>query len=315
LVVLRSRERMAMVDLSEVEQLEGADALSARPYRTRMASGVIGSLALHGLVLVLIAWSWEHQAPPQSLKLVAVNLVRLGDKSTSPPSPQRAPVPQDKTESLPLPQSAQLASAPIVAPPPQPLTLIQPSAPYSGMTQKPTQETNSSRVIIKSVSRPTTTIARARRLSPNEQLAARLKLLAGLHQRVRPTSNHARHEDGTGISNTTAASADTVPGRYATYAVKDLIRAQVERRWNLDRARLGPRDWVVAIRIRFSPDGTVRRAEIVDNERLRSDRAYHDFALSARNAVLLSSPLSLPSGTYAFATDVVVDFASRQVLQ
>jgi outer membrane biosynthesis protein TonB len=306
---------MAMVDISEVKQLDCADALSASRYRTRMRSGFIGSLALHGLVLGLIALSWENQAPPQSIKVVPVNLVRLSDKSTSPPSPQMAPIPQDKASALPLIESAQVALAPIVAPQPQPLTPIQPSAPHSGATQKPKQETNGPRTVVKSVSRPTTTIARAHRLSPNEQLAARLKLLAGLRQTVRPTSNYARQQDGNGISNMTAASANTVPGRDATYAVRDFIRAQVERRWNLDRARLGGRAWIVAIRIRFSPDGTVRRADIVGNERFRSDSAYHDFALSARNAVLLSSPLTLPPGTYAFATDVVVDFASRQVLQ
>jgi hypothetical protein len=305
---------MAIVNISEVRQLGSADSLSAS-YRTRMRSGFIGSLALHGLVLGLIILAWENQAPPPNMRVVAVNLVRLGDKSTSPPSPQKAPIPQEKTSALPLPQSAQAALAPIVAPQPQPLRAFQPSAPESGATQKPKHETNSPRMVVRSVSRPTTTIARAHRLSPNEQLAARLKLLAGLRQTVRPTSNNARQEDGTGMSNMTAASADTVPGRYAAYAVRDLIRAQVERRWNLDRGRLGARDWVVAIRIRFSPDGTVRRADIVDNERFRSDSAYHDFALSARNAVLLSSPLTLPPGTYAFATDIVVDFASRQVLQ
>jgi len=117
------------------------------------------------------------------------------------------------------------------------------------------------------------------------------------------------------MSSMTAASADTVTGRNAAYAVKDIIRAQVERRWNLDRTRLGAPDWVVAIRIRFSPDGTVRRADIVANERFRSDHAYHDFALSARNAVLLSSPLTLPRGAATLATDIVVDFAARQVLQ
>lgn len=304
-----------MVDISEVKQLDCADALTASRYGTRMRSGFVGSLALHGLVLGLIVLAWENQAPPPSKRVLAVNLVRLGDKSTSPPSSQTAPIPQEKTKALPLPQSAQAALAPIVAPQPQPLGPVEPSAPESGATQKPKHETNSSRMVVRSVSRPTTPIARAQRLSPNEQLAARLKLLAGLRQTVRPTSNNARQEDGAGISNMTAASADTVSGRYASYAVRDLIRAQVERRWNLDRAQLGARDWVVAIRIRFSPDGRVRRADIVDNERFRSDSAYHNFALSARNAVLLSSPLTLPAGTYAFATDIVVDFASRQVLQ
>lgn len=303
-----------MVDISEAKQVDCADARLASRYRTRMGTGFLGSLALHGMVLIFVALSWEAQAPPHGIKVVAVNLVRLSDQTTSPPSPQTAPVPQDKAMSVPLSEPAQVVLAPIVEPQPRPVTPIQPSGPQSEASQKPKQKTNSPSTTVTSASRPTTTTARAHRLSPNEQLAAGLKLLAGLHQTVRPRSN-ARQQDGTGISNMIAASADTVPGRYATYAVRDLIRAQVERRWNLDRTQLGARDWIVAIRITFSPDGTVRRANIVGNERLRSDSAYHDFALSARNAVLLSSPLTLPPGTYGFTTDVVVDFASRQVLQ
>jgi outer membrane biosynthesis protein TonB len=309
------RERMAMIDIAEAKQVDCADAPLASRYRTRMGTGFIGSFALHGLVLVLVALSWEAQAPPQRISVVAVNLVRLSDRTTSPPSPQTASIPQDKATTVPQSEPAQIVLAPIVEPLPQPVTPIQPSAPQSEASQKPKQKTNSPSTAVTSASRPTTTTAHTHRLSPNEQLAARLKLLAGLRQTVPPKSNNARQQDGTGISNITAATADTIPGRYATYAVRDLIRAQVERRWNLDRTQLGARDWVVAIRITFSPDGTVQRAHIVNNERLRSDSAYHDFALSARNAVLLSSPLTLPPGTYGFTTEVVVDFASRQVLQ
>ena len=75
-----------MVDITEAKQIDDTDALSGTGHPTRMGTGFIGSLALHGLVLVLIAFSWETQTPPQSIKVVAVNLVRLSDKSTSPPS-------------------------------------------------------------------------------------------------------------------------------------------------------------------------------------------------------------------------------------
>lgn len=280
-----------------------------------MRCGFIGSFALHGLVLALIVLAW-NQMPPASMQVVAVNLVRLSDRSTSPPSPQMAPSPQDTSGTVPQSDEAPVALAPIAAPLPQSLRPIQPSAPRVGMTQKLKRQTNNpGSVVTPTSSRPRTTVARTHPLSPNEQLAVRLKLLAGLRQPVRPTPHDVREPDGTGMSSMTAASADTVTGRNAAYAVKDIIRAQVERRWNLDRTRLGAPDWVVAIRIRFSPDGTVRRADIVANERFRSDHAYHDFALSARNAVLLSSPLTLPRGADTFATDIVVDFAARQVLQ
>jgi hypothetical protein len=117
------------------------------------------------------------------------------------------------------------------------------------------------------------------------------------------------------MSNVTVASADGLHGRDARYAVEDFIRAQVERRWYLNRAQMGANDWVVAIHIVLQPDGTVRRAQIVSTPRFLSNGAYHDFALSARNAVLLSSPLALPPGTYATAKDIVINFDARQALQ
>ncbi len=42
----------------------------------------------------------------------------------------------------------------------------------------------------------------------------------------------------------------------------------------------------------------VNSAEIVEAQRAATDRAYRDVAISARNAVLLSSPIALPAGHY-----------------
>ena len=79
--------------------------------------------------------------------------------------------------------------------------------------------------------------------------------------------------------------------------MKDFIRAQVERRWNLDLATLGDHQFSVPIHVEISSGGTVIKAEIMDTAR-SNDPAYREVAVSARNAVLLSSPLSLPPGHY-----------------
>jgi len=150
---------------------------------------------------------------------------------------------------------------------------------------------------------------------PADDLAARLERLARLRQPAPPMPPNPRRQDGSGASNLTASSADAARARDAAYAVKDFIRAQVERRWNLNVTAPKGGDWVVAIHILLRPDGRVSRAEIVDTPRYRSDDAYRDFALSARNAVLLSSPLTVPAGEYDIAKDIVLDFRSKQVLQ
>ena len=43
-------------------------------------------------------------------------------------------------------------------------------------------------------------------------------------------------------------------------------------------------------------DGAVTQVDILDDARYTTDALYHDVALRARNAVLLSSPFTLPQG-------------------
>jgi outer membrane biosynthesis protein TonB len=120
-------------------------------------------------------------------------------------------------------------------------------------------------------------------------------------------------QDGTGISNTTTG-ADGVPGRSATYGVKDYVRAQIERRWYPQGSALLRNDWVVQLHLRLSEDGRVEQAEVVDGGRM-GDLAYRDFAFSVRNAALLSAPFALPPGLDEAARDMTLDFNPRRVQQ
>ena len=45
--------------------------------------------------------------------------------------------------------------------------------------------------------------------------------------------------------------------------------------------------------------GAVTKAEIAETARFNTDNTYRAIALSARNAVLLSSPFVLPGGPYS----------------
>jgi hypothetical protein len=83
-----------------------------------------------------------------------------------------------------------------------------------------------------------------------------------------------------------------------TYAVSDFIRAQVERRWGLDVTALGGKSLSVFVRVEITNTGAVTKAEIVRIGELASDKTYQDAARSARNAVILSSPFTLPPGNY-----------------
>jgi len=111
-----------------------------------------------------------------------------------------------------------------------------------------------------------------------------------------------------------AVSADGNGSAYGPsgYDLKDFIRAQVERKWSLNLDALEDRKVTVFIHVVLAPDGVIKKAEIVNDR--RTDAAYHSLAISARNAVLLSSPITLPTGTPASALDVVLNLSPKDTL-
>ncbi len=144
-----------------------------------------------------------------------------------------------------------------------------------------------------------------------DDLETRLRNLAHLHQ---PESN-TKPLIAPGAADTPATSDDATPGSEAAYAVRDLIRAQVERKWNFDVATLGSASFTVGLRITVLKNGTVSKVEVLDRERYTKDVRYHEIALSARNAVLQSSPLTLPPGAIDYSTDVTLSLNPRDALR
>lgn len=151
--------------------------------------------------------------------------------------------------------------------------------------------------------------------SPSNQrpddLQMKLHALAKLRQ---PSVDTHLSEKSLGLSQLSATSNDAAVGPYATYAVRDFIRAQVERRWGLDLAALGNSNFSVLIRVELTSAGVVTKAEIADTARFNADRTYREIALSARNAVLLSSPFALPPGHYSEVMDLILSLNTKEAL-
>ncbi len=97
--------------------------------------------------------------------------------------------------------------------------------------------------------------------------------------------------------------------------MRDFVRQQVVRHWSLDLHVLGARSFQIAIHVVMTRTGTIEKAEIVDMQRYRTDAVFRDIALSARNAVLLSSPVPLPVGNYPEVMDMTFNFNPRDALQ
>lgn len=146
---------------------------------------------------------------------------------------------------------------------------------------------------------------------PLDNLDAKLRALA----RLRQPDTAPRVIDNSGQSDVTSTSDAAAAGDQAGYSVRDFVRQQVVRHWSLDLHTLGARRFQIAIRVVMTRDGRIEKAEIVDKERYRTDAVFRDIALSARNAVLLSSPVPLPAGNYAEVMDMVLNFNPRDALQ
>lgn len=143
-----------------------------------------------------------------------------------------------------------------------------------------------------------------------DEMEAKLRGLARLRQPDAPlhAPDNAQEAD-------TDATSDGIAGDRAAYSLRDYIRAQVERRWSLNLALLGNRNLTILLRVEITSNGIVRKSEIVDQSRFKTDAVYHEIALSARNAVLLSSPLTLPAGDYKPVMDVTLNLNPRDTLK
>jgi hypothetical protein len=146
---------------------------------------------------------------------------------------------------------------------------------------------------------------------PPDDLQNRLNALSKL--RAPETDTQALH--GAGESHAESTSNDAAPGSEATYGLRDYIRAQVMRRWNLDLSAPGGRAITVALHIVMKGNGTISIADVVDKHRYATDAAYRQIAMSARNAVLLSSPIQLPPGNYPAETEMTLLLSPRDALR
>lgn len=145
---------------------------------------------------------------------------------------------------------------------------------------------------------------------PADDLDNRLNQLSKL--RAPETATQALH--GAGEDRTDAAS-DTAAGSEALYSLRDYLRAQIERRWNIDLGILGERRIVVALRVVMKRNGAITAAEIVDRTRYATDQQFREVAISARNAILLASPIALPAGDYPAESELTLKLDPRDAMK
>jgi hypothetical protein len=143
----------------------------------------------------------------------------------------------------------------------------------------------------------------------SDELATKLEALAKLRT---PGAGAPSEGDSARAASMLPSSASS-PGQPGMYGLKDFIVDQVERRWNLNLANLTDAEYSVPIRVKITKSGEVLKAELIDNSH-SGDPHYDEVAISARNAVLASSPLALPAGHYDDVMDMTIYMNPRDTL-
>jgi hypothetical protein len=142
-----------------------------------------------------------------------------------------------------------------------------------------------------------------------DALDSKLKALARLKQ-VGPK---VKLDAGQSVSNIDAANGAT--GDSASYSIRDYVLAQVLRRWAVDLEKTKNRPLIISIKVTMKRDGSITEATLLELGRAKTDSYYRDIATGARNAVLLSSPISLPPGDYPKEMHFTLNLDTRAVLR
>ena len=287
----------------------------------RIGRGLACSLALHGDLALLIVLGLPSlvQLPPQVAPLLPVDLVQFGQETASPSRQVKAEVPQAKAPpatGLQSPGPVPVADTPL--PNPQvarPRLKLGTGADRQAALAVP--ETHKLPATTRQPKRalPAAVAPANNPPPPTQDLNARLQSLTTAQQLQASTPRNDWQQADAGSSTVNASSANAALGQQASYSIKDFIRAQIERHWYLDKDALEASNFVVSIHVTLNRNGSVAGAEIVADPSYATNALHRALAFSARDAVLLSSPLLLPPGTYDLVKDMTLKFSPRDVLQ
>jgi outer membrane biosynthesis protein TonB len=106
------------------------------------------------------------------------------------------------------------------------------------------------------------------------------------------------------------------PATTLTISDLDAIRSQISRCWNVPVGAKDAENLVVDIKVHVNPDGTIRKARILDSERMKRDNYFRRAAESAYRAVInpRCSPLRLPPRKYEQWKTFTLSFNPKEML-
>ncbi|MBF0394502.1 MAG: energy transducer TonB, partial [Alphaproteobacteria bacterium] len=104
------------------------------------------------------------------------------------------------------------------------------------------------------------------------------------------------------------------PSEPLTMSEKDAILAQIQQCWNPPVGARDAQDLVVEIKVLLNMDGSLVRADIVENRALSGHPFYRAAADSAARAAYKCSPFKVPSQKYDTWKEITFRFNPRDMI-
>ena len=252
---------------------------------------------------------------------IMVEIVNVSELTNAPPpKPEKKPPPKAEKK-LPLPpkKPPQTAAPPPPPPAKDPEVAALPAEPKPKAKPKPKPEA-------KPKPKPIRKLAKAkprRKPKPPDAFTSVLRTVEKLKNRPPPKEN--KKEDKKPEKKETfeqqmaqalmSRTARHDPLRSLAISEIDLVRQQIRECWSLPAGAKEAENLSIEIKMAMNPDGTVRQARILDQNRLQSDPFFRAAAESALRAVLNPhcNPLKLPPEKYQQWQNMILIFDPRDM--
>ena len=292
-----------------------------------MRDALVYSVLFHAVIMVIgyFGLPYIQREAVMTDTPIMVEIVNVSELTNAPPpkpKPEKKPEPKAEKKPPPPPKKPPKTAAPPPPPPAKdPEVAALPAEPKPKAKPKPKPKPEA-----KPKPKPIRKLAKAKprhKPKPPDAFTSVLKTVEKLKARAAPKEK--KKEDKKPEKKETfeqqmaqalmSRTARHDPLRSLAISEIDLVRQQIRECWSLPAGAKEAEDLSIEIRMAMNPDGTVRQARILDQNRLQSDPFFRAAAESALRAVLNPhcNPLKLPPEKYQQWQNMILIFDPRDM--